>query len=210
MGPITPDDLRFNRFGLSAQESKVLALAMSGRIDKQIATEMGISLGTVRVYWKRIRQKVGGTRSEVIAELARNSLKLNFEEERGRSDKLSKELEESMVRERGLRVYEAAFDKLPTPLAILDGPCGRIVHANEAFSGMHGYDSEELEGLPSSDLMQSGEAGKLEKAALKAVSEGKSLDTDSVRRRKDGSNFDAKITVTGGDGSDVWVLAIGS
>jgi len=207
MGPITPDDLRFNRFGLSAQESKVLALAMSGRIDKMIASEMGISLGTVRVYWKRIRQKVGGTRSEVIAELARNSLKLNFDDERDRGNKLEKDLEESLHRERRLRVYEASFEKLALPLAILDGPSGRIVHANVAFSALHGYKPVDLEEMPSSDLMQSGQAGPLEKAARKSSGTGKPYETVSVRRRKDGTTFEAKATYTEG-AEDVWTLSL--
>jgi PAS domain S-box-containing protein len=174
MGPITPDDLRFNRFGLSAQESKVLALAMSGRIDKMIASEMGISLGTVRVYWKRIRQKV---------------------------------LEESLHRERRLRVYEASFEKLALPLAILDGPSGRIVHANVAFSALHGYKPVDLEEMPSSDLMQSGQAGPLEKAARKSSGTGKPYETVSVRRRKDGTTFEAKATYTEG-AEDVWTLSL--
>lgn len=207
MGPITPDDLRFNRFGLSQQESRVLALAMSGRIDKMIATEMGISLGTVRVYWKRIRQKVGGTRSEVIAELARNSLKLNFDDERDRGDKLEKDLEESLQRERRLRVYEAAFEKIGTPIAILDGPSGRIMHANSAFAAMHGYKPADLEETPSSDLMQSGQAGPLEKAARKAVLNGQPFETTSIRRRKDDSVFEARATYTEG-ADDVWILAL--
>jgi len=206
MGPITPDDLRFNRFGLSQQESRVLAFAMSGRIDKQIATEMGISLGTVRVYWKRIRQKVGGTRSEVIAELARNSLKLNFDDERDRGDQLAKDLEDSLQRERQLQVYQAAFETLPTPVAVLDGPCGRIVRANIAFSAMHGYDPSELEDMPSSDLMESGVAGKFEKDARKGTAGGKSYEVMSNRRKKNGTIFPARLKLTN-DGADIWILA---
>lgn len=207
MGPIAPDDLRFNRFGLSQQESRVLALAMTGRIDKQIAAEMGISLGTVRVYWKRIRQKVGGTRSEVIAELARNSLKLDFDGEKDKSEQLAKQLEESMVRERALRVYEAAFESLPSPLAILDAPSGRIVRVNAAFAALHGYEPDEMGELDSLDLSPPAEAAKYETKARKAAKDGKVLEVESVRRRKDGSDFTAKVTLSG-DGTNVWVLAI--
>lgn len=36
---------------------KVIELAASGRTDKQIAAEMGLSPHTVETYWKRIRQR---------------------------------------------------------------------------------------------------------------------------------------------------------
>lgn len=206
MGPIAPDDLRFNQFGLSLQESRVLALAMSGRIDKQIAAEMGISLGTVRVYWKRIRQKVGGTRSEAITTLARTSLKLSFDDEKGRADRFARELEQSLAREQALRPYETAFQTLPIPLAILDAPTGKVVHVNPAFSALHGYDCEELIDLPSSDLMASGEAGPLVKLAQKAESEGGCVRTRSVRRRKDGTTFEAQVALTGCGA--VWTLSV--
>ena len=206
MGPITPDDLRFNRFGLSSQESRVLALAMTGNIDKQIAAEMGISLGTVRVYWKRIRAKVGGTRSEVIAELARTSLKLNFDDERGKAVKLAEQLEESMVRERSLRVYESVFETLPTPLAILDGPTGRFVHVNAPFAKAHMYSAEELVDLPSTALMVPDEIEALREATEKAVKAGHHAEIEGTRRRKDGTTFPAKAVLSGSEHH--WVLAL--
>ncbi len=206
MGPISPDDLRFNRFGLSQQESRVLALAMSGRIDKQIATEMGISLGTVRVYWKRIRMKVGGTRSEVIANLARTSLKLNYEDERSRSNQLARELEDLQVRERGLRVYETAFEVLPMSLAVLDALSGRILRANGHFAKLHGYEATELTDAASTELMEHSEIAKYERAARKAQREGKPLETTSTRLRKDGTKFASRIGLSGS--GETWVLTV--
>lgn len=45
----------------------MIDIAAAGAIDKQIASEMGISLGTIRVYWKRLRKKHGNaTRAEVL------------------------------------------------------------------------------------------------------------------------------------------------
>lgn len=184
-----------------------MSLAMSGRIDKQIASEMGISLGTVRVYWKRIRQKVGGTRSEVIAELARNSLKLDFDGQRDRAEQLANDLEMSAQRERRLRVFEAAFQILPTPLAILDGPIGRIVGANGPFAELHGFEIDELEDLPSAVLMEPAEVVGFEKKAQAAAAEGQAFETKINRRRKDGSSFVATATVSG-DGDNTWVLAL--
>ena len=207
MGPISPDDLRFNRFGLSQQESRVLALAMSGRIDKQIALEMGISLGTVRVYWKRIRMKVGGTRSEVIAELARTSLKLDFEGAKNKSDQLEKVLEESMARERALRVYESIFERLPMPLAVLDAPDGHFVRVNAAFAALHGYEVDELQDTMVGELMEPKERTKFATQAKKSAQSGGNLEIASTRRRKDGSTFAAKAVLSGG-GESHWALAI--
>lgn len=205
MGPITPDDLRFNRFGLSQQESRVLALAMAGRIDKQIATEIGISLGTVRVYWKRIRQKVGGTRSEVIAQLARTSLKVDFDGAQKKADELEKELDTLRSRERELQAYELAFESLPTPMAILDAPLGRVIKANPAFAQMHGYSAEELQGLPIAALSVDAARG-YETAARKASGAGKAHEANSQRRRKDGTTFAARTALTGKDQN--WVLTV--
>jgi len=56
-----------NGFRFSRQEEKVLALSMEGLTDSDIAEKMGIGLGTVRTFWKRIRSKTGsGSRSDVI------------------------------------------------------------------------------------------------------------------------------------------------
>jgi len=180
---------------------------MTGRIDKQIASEMGISLGTVRVYWKRIRMKVGGTRSEVIAELARNSLKLDFDGERTKADQLTKELEESQARERKLQVYEAAFEILPTALAILEGPVGRIVRANAAFATLHGYAPDELVDHPTTELTLLEEAAALEKQAAIAAKDGKHVEAASTRRRKDGSTFPSRLMLQGG-GTPAWIMAL--
>lgn len=63
---------------LSRKETQVLALAGGGMIDKQIAETLGISLGTVRVYWKRLRTKMGGcTRSQTLVALGRGEIALH-------------------------------------------------------------------------------------------------------------------------------------
>jgi DNA-binding NarL/FixJ family response regulator len=45
---------------LSSQEWRVIRLAAEGQIDKEIAEVMGVSLTTVRTYWERVREKLGG------------------------------------------------------------------------------------------------------------------------------------------------------
>ena len=205
MGPISPDDLRFNKFGLSQQESRVLSLAMAGRIDKQIASEMGISLGTVRVYWKRIRAKVGGKRSEVIAELARNSLKLDFDGVKEESESLSRRIEALEARIRELEPYEAAFANSPLAVALLDAPTGKILRANPAFAELHGYSVDELEDESSQTLMAAAEIAGFDEGAL-AAEDGKPIDIRTTRLRKDGGTILTDARLVPGEGS--WVLTL--
>ena len=44
-------------FSLSRREQEVVRLAAQGYCDKEIGTELGISLATVRTFWERIRVK---------------------------------------------------------------------------------------------------------------------------------------------------------
>jgi DNA-binding NarL/FixJ family response regulator len=44
---------------LSGQERRLLELAVSGAHNKRIADELGLSLGTVATYWRRIFAKTG-------------------------------------------------------------------------------------------------------------------------------------------------------
>ena len=54
---------------LSPQERHILAMAAQGLADKQIAVKMGISPGTVRTYWQRMRDKTNSrSRSEILAQ----------------------------------------------------------------------------------------------------------------------------------------------
>jgi DNA-binding CsgD family transcriptional regulator len=53
---------------VSTRERQILERAMEGMTDKEIACDLGISPATVKSYWLRIRQKVGGlTRTEAVA-----------------------------------------------------------------------------------------------------------------------------------------------
>lgn len=50
------------------REMEVLALAAVGHSDEEIAEQLGIKLGTVGVYWKRLLEKLGAsTRTEAVA-----------------------------------------------------------------------------------------------------------------------------------------------
>lgn len=43
---------------LSVREQNVLALALEGKTDKEIAVDLQITCGTVRTYWERMRVKL--------------------------------------------------------------------------------------------------------------------------------------------------------
>src|SRR6185312_12368596 len=54
---------------LTPRELELLTLAASGCTDKEAAEELGLSVQTVRSYWRNIKRKRGGsTRSKIIAD----------------------------------------------------------------------------------------------------------------------------------------------
>lgn len=56
--------------GLSAREIEIIELAAEGITDKEIASRLGLGLGTVSTYWVRCRTKLGvGTRAACVASL---------------------------------------------------------------------------------------------------------------------------------------------
>ncbi|HLK15095.1 MAG TPA: helix-turn-helix transcriptional regulator [Fimbriimonadaceae bacterium] len=78
VAPATPkDETELRRGGiqaLSSREQQVLSYAAAGYLDKQIAAEIGVSLNTLRTYWKRIRAKVGeAARTALAAEYVRQT-----------------------------------------------------------------------------------------------------------------------------------------
>ena len=140
---------RFKELGLSKQESRVVELAMEGNIDKQIALEMGISLGTVRVYWKRIRFKTGGSRSEAIANLAKESFQRDFERIQERANTLQGAVDAQSNRENRIVAIEEAFIAASVPLITVECATGEALFASDAFARLCGYDSvDELPDAP--------------------------------------------------------------
>ncbi|MFQ3587431.1 MAG: helix-turn-helix transcriptional regulator [Fimbriimonadaceae bacterium] len=56
------------KLDLSSRERQILSFAATGLTDKEIARKLDISVSTVRSYWLRLRQKIGGdNRTEVVA-----------------------------------------------------------------------------------------------------------------------------------------------
>jgi len=52
---------------LSGREKQILGLCAAGLIDKNIASELNISVNTLRTYWARIRQKSGNLPRAALA-----------------------------------------------------------------------------------------------------------------------------------------------
>jgi PAS domain S-box-containing protein len=126
--------------GLSGQEEQVLLQSMSGLSDKEIALRLKVSIDTVRTYWKRIRQKVGGqTRPEIIALLLRSdlaSISLEAVAERTRSGAS----ERGRVADEHLRLVTEA---LPVPIYVMDEE-DRPVYANHAWKEFAGTSDGDL------------------------------------------------------------------
>ncbi len=57
--------------GLSPRQTEIMRLAAGGMTDKEIAQATGLSLGTLRSHWDRMRARLGASsRGEVIARAA--------------------------------------------------------------------------------------------------------------------------------------------
>lgn len=132
-------------FALSRQESRVVALSMEGLGDKEIAKAMGLSLGTVRTYWKRIASKVGGsTRAEIVTLVTRQDSSHELEQERSLVSRLQGEIAHRREAEAQFRAICAC-----SPIGIYaSGPDGRCRYVNPAW--------ERITGLPLTATMGAG------------------------------------------------------
>jgi FixJ family two-component response regulator len=68
-------DLRTRHESLTARERQLMALLVSGRVNKQIAAEIGISEVTVRLHRGQIMRKM---RASSLADLIRIADKIKF------------------------------------------------------------------------------------------------------------------------------------
>jgi FixJ family two-component response regulator len=69
-------DLRTRHESLTARERQIMALLVAGRVNKQIAAEIGISEVTVRLHRGQIMRKM---RASSLADLIRIADKINFD-----------------------------------------------------------------------------------------------------------------------------------
>jgi DNA-binding CsgD family transcriptional regulator len=145
--------------GLSPKEQQVLQWSMSGLADKEVAARLGLSLDTVKTYWKRIRLKVGGqTRAEIIALLLERGASVALEASRSERDQLRKELDAYRQLEDDRRaIAEASFDMIVVFEAVLDTKGAVTRHAclfcNAGFAAFAKRSPEEAIGADLGDLL---------------------------------------------------------
>jgi PAS domain S-box-containing protein len=66
--------VNFSRLPLSERESEILLLAAEGLTDKEISDRLGVSDGSIRTYWDRVRSKLQAkSRGEAIAKSLREA-----------------------------------------------------------------------------------------------------------------------------------------
>lgn len=150
--------------GLSPQEQQVLQHSMSGLSDKEVAVRLGLSLDTVKTYWKRIRLKVGGqTRPEIIALLLERGSNVALEDCRAEIENLRKQIAASRLIEENYRaIGEAAFDMIAIFKDVRreSGVTNeyRCVYCNTSFAAYIGRSIEDVTGESVATLFE-GDAG---------------------------------------------------
>lgn len=130
---------------LSAQEKRVLELAVNGHTDKGIADALGISPTTVVTYWGRIRAKFGmQSRPELVAKfvlgLAQtklDDLKASLRERAAHEAELAREVE----------TLFAFIDFAPEAMLIVDAD-GIIQRGNLQAAELLECDQSEFPNLP--------------------------------------------------------------
>lgn len=111
---------------LSARELEVLRLSSQGLTDKEIAQQIGVSLGTVHTYWTRIRSKCSGkTRAEIVSRHVRHQIMV----------------EEGLGGEG--RYAQGVLDSLPAVVMLFDTKL-RLCYANRRLSSLVKHDESAI------------------------------------------------------------------
>ncbi len=139
---------------LSKGEERVLLLTVAGMLDKEVAEELGLSLHTVRSFWRRIRHKFGRVpRAEVVARVARMSLERELGEQVDENERLLKEIARRREAEaeatRRARLLDLAHDAI-----IVWELGGGIQYWNRGAEELYGYESAEVVGLSPQELLK--------------------------------------------------------
>lgn len=166
---------------------------MSGYNDKEVAHELNLSLDTVRTYWKRIRNKMGGqTRAQIIAALSREPVFKELEAVKIEAQLLKKEIEKRRKVERLLREsenkYRTLFENTLDAIFLGDDQ-GYYVDVNPAAAKLLGYRRDQIIGHHYSEFIR--------KEDLRSARDvGKALKKDGIWEgnftmvRKDGTTVE--------------------
>ena len=118
--------------GLSPRQTEIMHLAAEGLTDKEIAQATGLSLGTLRSHWDRMRARLGArSRGEVIARSA---------EEMRKALQMEVEVLRRAVVAQGLFVWSSTAE-------------GVVDYVNDRFSQFSGRPEEEFIGYGCHALM---------------------------------------------------------
>ncbi len=141
---------------------------MSGLGDKEVADKMGLSTETVRTYWKRIRNKMGGaSRAQVIAGLARRDAEAELRSVEGVNRGLVDEIIARKQAEASLRESEKRYRSLfeqSLDAVFLWTSEGNGVDLNPAAEKLLGYQKVDFVGrsgfdfIPASHLQRAHDA----------------------------------------------------
>ncbi len=79
-----------DHLALSEREREIVLLAAEGLADKEIAKRLGITAGTVRTYWERLRPKLGASNRAQAAAMLLKQLYQDSERQRQTESERSK------------------------------------------------------------------------------------------------------------------------
>jgi len=85
--------------------------------------------------------------------------------------------------------FETLFQNLPDGVVIVESD-GHIIEINKAFTEMFGYTPAEVKGANLRELLAPPERREEPHALWKRISSGESVSVETIRKRKDGSEFD--------------------
>jgi DNA-binding CsgD family transcriptional regulator len=118
---------------LSVRQLEIIQLARTGLVDKEIATRLGIGLGSVKTHWERVRRKMGAaTRVEVISRLGGSGLDPD--------------------QDLNLDLLQQIFYTAGNGLALMD-EYSTFVNVNPSMASLFGYSPRELIGKSLYDLL---------------------------------------------------------
>jgi PAS domain S-box-containing protein len=155
--------MELGREKLSRREEEILQLAAQGFTDKEIASQIGVQMSTVRTYWDRIKIKL----------LATN-----------RTEAVARSLKPSFAAMPELAPFDGVAHAIPHMLALMD-PDGKIEFANSKWQKY--FAVEPLHEIDWLDLVHADDRGVGERLWNKASARRKEQSIQLRCRRNDGT-----------------------
>ncbi|MHB8636698.1 MAG: helix-turn-helix transcriptional regulator [Fimbriimonadaceae bacterium] len=127
---------------LSPREEEIVGLCVGGLTNDAIATQLGLSVGTVNTYWLRIRLKVGGTgRTDTVARIIKDRAERALRDSNNERQDLSNIIaaqEQGLVDLRAaLALLHLAMDQIKSTVWATDRDLLIHIIANGEFPSTH-------------------------------------------------------------------------